>query len=146
MERLCDKLTGALIGLVRVTDGNEHFITPELTAFVGTCLAACYTENTDSDELRLLLSQCMELKRAMVPNCFICDHPCGRTSDYDMDTLEKENASVREMKLHLLQLLQQTLAIGNGIAPEIMYDGLYLIGMDMDDPQYLMAVISKLEK
>ena len=145
MERLCDKLTGALIGLVRVTDGNEHFITPELTTFIETCLTACYTEHTDSDRLRLLLSQCMEMKRAMVPNCFVCDHPCGRTSDYDMGRLAEAKQSVREKKLRLLQLLQETLANGNGIDPEIMYDGLYLIGMDMDDTQYLMPVIAKLE-
>ena len=147
MEKLCDKLTGALIGLVRVTDGNEHFITAELTALVSACLAACYPENQANPErLRILLTQCMEMKRAMVPNCFVCDHPCGRTSDYDMEMLVETKQSVREMKLRLLHLLQEKMANGNGIDPEVMYDGLYLIGMDMDDTQYLMPVLSKLEK
>jgi len=97
-----DRLMGALIGLARSTENNTHLIRPSTTQTVLEGLAAV-GENGDAAYMERLLERVIEEKRAMVPNCFHCASPCGRTADYDMALLGSGEEDVKELKLALLR-------------------------------------------
>ena len=100
---LQDKLTGALIGLARTTDGNEHLIRPSSTAVVVEGLFATLTNvNFDNDALRQLLDRVEEEKRKLVPDCFTCAAPCGKNNDYDMKQLWEADEDIRSLKSLIL--------------------------------------------
>lgn len=100
---LCDQLTGALVGIARASSGNEHLLTDEISTLVMECLIAGDTRvDLDPNSLRLLLKRAEDAKRSMVPNCFACANPCGRTSDYDLAELQNDDADVRSFKLRIL--------------------------------------------
>lgn len=104
MNQLKRTLLGELIGLARATDGNEHLITDEAVKTVRACLfAAPATEQ----ELSGLLDQVAAIKREMVPDCFLCANPCGRTAAFDLSLLQQEEEAVRSAKEQLLEALQQ---------------------------------------
>lgn len=94
---LREKLIGALIGLARATDGNEHLISASSTEVVVEALDAVRS-GADEETMLRLLARTDEEKRKMVPNCFVCEAPCGRTSEYDMQCLLKADEKVRFLK------------------------------------------------
>ena len=139
-----DALIGTLVGIARATDGNDHLITPEVTEFLRQALIACRPDSgVDDGALTQLQKRAVAVKREMVPNCFLCDNPCGRTSDFDMASLTLEPPQVRERKQYLLQLAQRSAE--NSSAALLLYDALYLIGMEMDTVDYLLPTIEKLK-
>lgn len=95
-----DMLTGALIGLARATDGNEHLINPAATAVIVDGLASAFDPSADYAGL---LGRVEEVKRSMVPDCFLCASPCGKNNAYNMEQLLNEEEDVRNLK-HLLLL------------------------------------------
>ena len=101
--RLQDKLTGALIGLARATDGNEHLITPESNRLVMEGLFATLTNvNFDNESLLGLLERVEQVKRKMIPDCFTCDAPCGKSDAYDMEKLWNDQEDIRSLKSLIL--------------------------------------------
>ena len=131
-----EKLIGALIGIARATDGNEHLISAESTAFLRECLSA---EIESSEQLRLLMDRAEDIKRAMVPDCFFCANPCGRTAAFDLRELDGLEPGIREIKLRLLDHLAALSRSGRG-ADRLLYQGLIVIGME-DYPQEDLASI-----
>lgn len=140
-----NKLLGVLVGLARVTDGNEHFITPELTALITDVLKALQS-GAENDVLENLYLDALAIKKAMVPNCFLCDNPCGRTSDFNISELDAAPLEVRDQKYRMLILLQEAVVSGKVLSPTLIYDALYLYGMEMDTAEYLMKTINSLEQ
>ncbi len=101
--QLQDRLTGALIGLARATDGNEHLISAASTQVIVESLFATLTNvNFDDAALQALLDRVKAEKREMVPNCFSCASPCGRTDDYDLQQLWNGDEDVRSLKSLIL--------------------------------------------
>lgn len=101
--RLQDKLTGALIGLARSTDGNEHLISPSTTAVIVESLFATLANvNLDDSALEQLLGRVEAEKRKMVPDCFVCASPCGKNNDYDMEQLWSAHEDIRSLKSLIL--------------------------------------------
>ena len=101
--QLQDKLTGALIGLARATDGNEHLISPSSTAVIVESLFATLSNvNFDNAALTGLLKRVEEEKRKMVPDCFSCAAPCGKNNDFDMDRLWNAEEDIRSLKSLIL--------------------------------------------
>lgn len=100
MEASSRELLSELIGLARATDGSEHLITSESIAVVLAALRAISSGDTEGQ-----VSAVIEAKRAMVPNCFTCAAPCGRTSAFDLALLEDEPEAVQADKWELLRLL-----------------------------------------
>lgn len=128
-----EKLIGALIGIARATDGSEHLITPEVTAFLRRALQ----ENTaDEAVASRLVKEAEEVKRSMVPNCFLCANPCGRTSDYDLKEMRRESQAVREKKEAILAVLRNPDALSDGA----IYRGLFAIGLEGYTPEELQSV------
>lgn len=100
---LQDQLTGALIGLARATIGNEDLITPETDMAVIKALFATVTNvNFDRESLEALLAQVKSAKGTIVPDCAACLSPCGRTNDYDMQTLWDADEDIRSLKSLIL--------------------------------------------
>lgn len=121
------KLIGAIIGLARATENNEHLITADTTAIILRIL--CSDASADTP---LLLAQVETEKRKLVPNCFECAEPCGRTSDYDLSRLAQEDADIREEKLALLADLHRLAQRGNLDEQQIdlLYKALIIMGIE----------------
>lgn len=140
---LQDKLTGALIGIARATDGSEHLISPGSTAVIRDALCALH-QNADAETLGTLLRRVEAEKRNMVPNCFLCDNPCGRTSDYDMADLQRLPEHIRQLKLELLRGICRLAADGKQTV--FYYTALIVIGMDDFPESRLDALMEELHK
>ena len=122
------QLLGALIGLARATDGNEHLITPEVTQVLLACL---YAEPCSQEECEYYLSKADNVKRSMVPDCFLCANPCGKNSAYDLADLEFQPEQIRNAKYDILCTLMETKWSNPDSAMERkLYRGLIAIGLD----------------
>lgn len=148
--QLHDQLTGALIGLARATDGNEHLISPASTAIVVESLA-----NTEDSALEKLLQRVKAQKREMIPDCFTCAAPCGKNNDYDMADLLREDAQIRELKLQLLSCIRIAAAdarraAGLGRHDDsvnlFFYKALIAIGMDGWQKERLLPIVQEAEE
>lgn len=152
IARLQDKLTGALIGLARATDGNEHLISQSSTNVIVEGLAATMPYITSDDIMLDKLIQCVEEeKRKMVPNCFLCESPCGRTDDYDMNNLWNAAEDIRSLKsLILFGIRNMACYVQQGyqddVIQEFFYKALIVIGMDDWNAEELQPVVMELGK
>lgn len=78
IARLQDKLTGALIGLARASEGNEALITDSTNQLIieglfSTLTNVCF----DKRRLSVLIKKTEAEKRRMIPNCFSCLASCA---------------------------------------------------------------------
>ena len=122
------QLLGALIGLARATDGNEHLITPEVTQVLLECL---YADPATQDEYDSYLRKVDNVKRSMVPDCFLCANPCGKNSAYDLADLEFQTEQIRNAKYEILHNLLDTQWSNPEPALERkLYRGLIVIGLE----------------
>lgn len=146
---LQDKLTGALIGLVHATDGNEDLVSPSTDKAILEGLSAAFTEvSRDSEAMEALIAQVQEEKRKLVPNCFFCAAPCGRTADYDMEKLWNADEDIRFLKALILYGIRGIAAIckasAHGCADEAVNElfrkALFNIGMDLKAEELLPIV------
>ena len=138
MDSMKAKLIGELIGLARATDGNEHLISDHST----TVIRACLTASPDFEEaLNAYLSRVEEAKREMVPDCFLCANPCGKTAAFDLSQLESLPTDLRNAKQKILEALQDAAYP----APEAaLYRGLIALGMDGLSAEFLDSIASEL--
>ena len=101
--RLQDELTGALIGLARAAEGNEHLVNEEMNQLVLEGLFTTITNVSFNDEtLNLLIKKIEDTKKKLVPNCFTCSGSCGRNDNFDMNTLWTTDEDVRSLKSLIL--------------------------------------------
>lgn len=101
--RLQDELTGALIGLARAAEGNEHFVNEEMNQLILEGLFTTVTNVNFNDEtLKILIYKIENAKKKLVPNCFTCSGSCGRNDNFDMNTLWTTDEDVRSLKSLIL--------------------------------------------
>ena len=101
--RLQDELTGALIGLARAAEGNEHLVTEEMNQLVLEGLFTTVTNVNFNDEtLKILIYKIENAKKKLVPNCFTCSGSCGRNDNFDMNTLWTTDEDVRSLQSLIL--------------------------------------------
>ena len=101
--RLQDELTGALIGLARAAEGNEHLVNEEMNQLILEGLFTTVTNVNFNDEtLKLLIDKIEDTKKKLVPNCFTCSGSCGRNDNFDMNTLWTTDEDVRSLKSLIL--------------------------------------------
>lgn len=144
MEALEKKLIGALIGMARATDGNEHLISLSSTAVAVAALTA-----TSPEHMQQLLGRVEDEKRKMVPDCFKCANPCGRTAAYNLDRLEQVDSEVRELKLRLLSGVRRIAASAPEVrkqAESLIYMGLVVIGMEDYTAEDLKTVLTQINE
>lgn len=100
---LQDKLTGALIGLARATEGNEHLITNETNQLILEGLFTTITNvNFNNETIIKLMHRIEAEKKRMVPNCYECASPCRRNDDFDMQLLWQADEDIRSLKSLIL--------------------------------------------
>lgn len=100
---LQDKLTGALIGLARATDGNKNIPTAATHRIIMEGLFATLTNvNFDNESLTRLIEEATQEKEALIPKCSSCGSPCPRNDDYDMTALWNADPDIRSLKSLLL--------------------------------------------
>lgn len=145
-QELRARLMGALIGLARATDGNEHLITESATAAVVDSLAA--PEDAGAQILEALLERVGEEKRKMVPNCFSCASPCGRTSDYDLSRLNLASEEVASLKRELLRGIRAIARLEQRPegAESFLYKALIVVGMEDWNADMLRPVLAEMEQ
>ncbi len=149
--QLQDELTGALIGIARAVSGNEHLVTPDITALLIESLFATLTNvNFDNDSLKELLTRAEQVKKELVPDCFCCASACGRTSNYDMQQLWNADADIRSLKSLILFGIRGVAAYAYHAAvlgyhskqvEDFLYKALFVIGEDMTMEQLLPVVL-----
>ena len=101
--RLQDELTGALIGLARAAEGNEHLVNEEMNQLVLEGLFTTVTNVNFNDEtLKILIYKIENAKKKLVPNCFTCSGSCGKNNNFDMNTLWTTDEDVRSLKSLIL--------------------------------------------
>ena len=139
-----DTLMGAIIGLARATEGNEDLITESTDRTMQDALAM----EIDADETSLfdMLDRIRDEKRKLVPNCFDCAMPCGRTSDFDMNMLANETPTLQKAKIELLALLQALAknAPLDAQTMRIFYQALNFIGYDGATTEQIYKLAEKL--
>ena len=112
-----DKLLGALIGLAKST-ANTAPVESTLETLVDG-LALLYTignshkekENLCAKEAEGELAQMTdrvhEEKFKLVPDCALCQSPCGNTSDYDVSLFRESPASNQKLNLEIIAGLEK---------------------------------------
>ncbi len=98
-----DRLTGALIGLAHAAAGNEDLLTADTRSLIREALFAGVTNvNFDDDSILALTGRVQAEKARLAPGCASCTHPCGRSSDYDMDGIWQADEDIRSLKSLIL--------------------------------------------
>ena len=133
-----EKLLGELVGLSRATDGNEHLITASVTDIVAEILRA----DVCSEPQYAVYSRKIDAaKREMVPDCFLCANPCGRTAALDLKTLEREPRQVQEAKFAILDRIRILSASERSRQTDLkLYRGLVILGLEGYSPEELTAL------
>ena len=148
---LQDRLTGALIGLARATDGNEHMLSDSTAAVVVEGLFATLTNvNFDNEALLAILDKVDAEKRKLVPECFKCASSCGRNNDYDMSRLWDAQEDIRSLKSLILFGIRGIAAYAYHAAVlgyreesihRFLYKALFAIGMDDWGMEELLPIV-----
>lgn len=100
--KLQDKLTGALIGLARATEGDtvptEHIYRTLMEGLFAT------VTNVSFDDVAIIrqIEKTHQEKSVLVPMCGSCGSPCGRNGDYDMSLLGNADEDIRSLKSLIL--------------------------------------------
>lgn len=146
-DRLRAQLTGALIGLARAVDGSEHLITESSTQLIVEGLVATLPSGGTDADLEELIQRAEAEKRQMVPNCFTCAMPCGRTSDYDMQKLYAAEADVRRLKEEILYGIRTLAAkaVCDKKMERFFYRALFAIGMDDWGVEELQPILAEMD-
>ncbi len=97
------RLVGALIGLVRATDGTIHVTDDTYNIIIEGLHASDIALHRADDEIEAITERAHADKQVIVPDCSVCGSPCGRTADYDWETVYRES----HMRIGLLSKLQQ---------------------------------------
>lgn len=138
-----DRLVGALIGLARAVDNNEHLITPATNAALLRALTAATPV-----ECEAALTALQQQKRLLVPNCFDCASPCGRTADCDFPALLDAAPDARDARLSLLDALRalaRAQSTPDPAACAFLYRALFALGTETYTPADLQPYQSEAE-
>lgn len=148
---LQDKLTGALIGLVRATEGNEDLVSASTDRVVLEGLFTTITNVSFNNEtIAVLITRINEEKEKLIPNCFSCASPCGRNNDYDMQELWTADEDVRSLKSLILFGIRgvaayvyyaAVLGYTDKDVNKFFYKALFAIGMDWGMDELLPIVL-----
>ena len=145
--QLLDKLMGAIIGLARAAEGNEDRLTPETDQVIALSLLT--TPGTDSETLTELL-RCIDAeKKRLVPDCYTCAAPCGRTADYDMAGLWHSPADIRCLKCLILASIRNLASYAALFKyqytelNQYFYKALSIIGIDGWGASYLQSIAAE---
>lgn len=106
VANLQDKLTGALIGLARATEGKttgEQGLRAEIFRMITEGLFATITNvSFDAEAIQNMIDKVEKEKNRLSPGCGACGTPCGKTNDYTLDNLWQAEEDIRSLKSLIL--------------------------------------------
>ncbi|MDY4822157.1 MAG: hydroxylamine reductase, partial [Lachnospiraceae bacterium] len=106
VANLQDKLTGALIGLARATEGKttgEQGLRAETFRMIIEGLFATITNvSFDAEAIQNMIDKVEKEKNRLSPGCSACGTPCGKTNDYTLDNLWQAEEDIRSLKSLIL--------------------------------------------
>lgn len=106
VANLQDKLTGALIGLARATEGKttgEQGLRAETFRMITEGLFATITNvSFDAEAIQNMIDKVEKEKNRLSPGCGACGTPCGKTNDYTLDNLWQAEEDIRSLKSLIL--------------------------------------------
>ncbi|MDL2281243.1 hydroxylamine reductase [Selenomonadales bacterium OttesenSCG-928-I06] len=147
---LQDKLTGALVGLARATEGNVPTMSTHQVMLDGL-FTTLTNVNFNNESITELIEKVHQEKDALVPRCNSCASVCGRNDDYDMQQLWTEaNEDIRSLKSLILFGLRgvaayayHALVLGytNDEVFDFIYEGMHAIGQDLPMEKLLPLVL-----
>ena len=136
---LQDKLTGALIGLARATEGNEDLVNETTDKLILEGLFTTITNvNFNNETITALINRVNAEKERLVPRCFCCSSACGRNNDYDMKELWNADEDIRSLKSLILFGIRgmaayayhaEVLGYNDAEVNKFFYKALFAIGM-----------------
>lgn len=136
MDAMYRPLFAQMISLARITDGNEHLITPDSTALLRHCLARTAASAADIPDLS---EKIVAQKRSMVPDCFRCANPCGKTFPFDFRQLEEGECG--SLKLQILDALCAKPDLEEGL----LYRSLTVVSLDGYTPEELTDLLREIQ-
>jgi hydroxylamine reductase len=99
---LQDKLTGALIGLARATNGGTQTSPDTWRLIIEGLFTTITNVNFNEKTLNALIEQVHNEKNRLTPNCSACESVCGKSDDYDMNSVWTANEDTRSLKSLIL--------------------------------------------
>ena len=127
-----EELFGEMISLARITDGNEHLITPDSTALLRRCLSRMASGTADP---QLLTTEILAQKQKMVPDCFRCANPCGKTFPYDLGELPE--GEIRDLKVAILDRL----CVKPDVPEDLLYRALTAVSLWGYEKEDLLPIL-----
>lgn len=132
MSKEYEILFGEMISLARITDGNEHLITPSTTALLRHCLREMQAGTADT---RALCAQIVAEKQNLVPDCFRCANPCGKTFPFDLQELSEGESRA------LKYAIAETLCKNPGVEESALYRSLTVISLSDYEKEDLLPIL-----
>ena len=102
VAKLQDELTGALIGLARVTDGDTPVNADTWRLMIEGLFTTVTNVSFNEKTIRELIDRVHEEKARLVPGCSDCGSRCGQNDDYDMNLLWNAQEDIRSLKSLIL--------------------------------------------
>ena len=102
VAKLQDELTGALIGLARVTDGDAPVNADTWRLMIEGLFTTVTNVSFNEKTIRELIDRVHEEKARLVPGCSGCGSRCGSNDDYDMNLLWNAQEDIRSLKSLIL--------------------------------------------
>ena len=99
---LQDRLTGALIGLARATEGGIQATEETGKLLIEGLFTTVTNVNFNDNTIQELISRVHAEKEKVVPGCESCADPCIRTEDYHMEDLWNAQEDIRSLKSLIL--------------------------------------------
>lgn len=100
---LQDRLTGALVGLARATEGNEDLVSTTTDRLVLDGLFTTITNvNFNNETINMLIDRVNAEKERLVPSCLPCSSSCVGNDNYDMKEMWNADEDIRSLKSLIL--------------------------------------------
>ncbi len=147
---LQDKLTGALIGLARTTDGSTQPTENTYKLLIKGLFTTITNVNFNETTIQALIDEVHAEKQNLVSDCSTCASPCGRNNDYDMADLWNADEDIRSLKSLILFGIRGmaayayhagVLGYSDERVNEFIARALFAIGEDRDMTELLPIVL-----
>ena len=145
-----DRIISALSGLIGACNSNPKTGSTDKIVLKALAFANGLPDG-DESTVQEIISEILNEKNRIAPNCAFCATPCGNTSDYDMSLIYNAEDGIRSAKLQILSEIQDMSAyIYNSADPDrlledaagILYKALIYVSFDLEEKE-LLAVLSE---
>ena len=98
------RILSSLTGLVRSIEGNEDLISQDTVRMIQDSLVTIGQGEADENVTQYLVSVLAKEKHRLASDCAACMNHCGRTDNWNPDSLDSCPEEVRALKLQLISL------------------------------------------